>query len=105
MTVAKQGSIEAADLFVVVHEANSFLTRLSSDRSYALKFLEAVQKNNLIEVSSVVKQTAPRCQVSVSQLRRDFFAIVHFKIKDRNASVCVSSENLCAGQASTIEVK
>ena len=105
MTVAKQGSIESADIFVVVNEANSFLNRLSSDKSYATKFLEAVQKNDPATVVSIVKQTAPRCQVSVPQLKPDFFAVVDFKIKARTVTVCLSGENTCAGHASTVNIK
>jgi len=103
--VAKQGSIESADIFVAVHEANSFLNRLSTDRAYAGKFLEAVQKNDPGVVVSVVKQTAPRCQVFVPQLKPDFFAIVEFKIKTRNVTVCLSGENACSGQPATVDVK
>ena len=105
MIVAKQGSIESADIFVAVHEANSFLNRLSTDRAYAAKFLEAVQKNDPAVVVSVVKQTAPRCQVFVPQLKPDLFAIVEFKIKGRNVTVCLSGENACSGHAATVDVK
>ncbi len=104
-TLAKQGSIESADIFVVVHEANSFLNRLSSDTSYAAKFLEAVQKNDSAAVVSIVKQTAPRCQISISQLRPDFLATLEFKIKSRNVTVCLSAENSCSGLAASVNVK
>lgn len=105
MIVAKQGSLESADTFVAVHEANSFLNRLSTDRAYAAKFLESVQKNDPALVVSVVKQTAPRCHVSVSQLKSDFHTIIEFKIKARNVTVCLSGENACSGQPSTVNVK
>ena len=105
MSVAKQGSIESADIFIVVNEANSFLNRLSSDKSYATKFLEAVQKNDSATVVSIVKQTAPRCQIAVSQLKSNFFAVVTFKIKARNATVCVSGENTCSGNFASVDVK
>ena len=72
---------------------------------YAGKFLEAVQKNDPGVVVSVVKQTAPRCQVFVPQLKPDFFAIVEFKIKTRNVTVCLSGENACSGQPATVDVK
>jgi citrate lyase gamma subunit len=105
MTVAKQGSIESADIFIVVNEANSFLNRLSSDKSYATKFQEAIEKNDSATVVSIVKQTAPRCQVSVAQLKAIFFAVVDFKIKTRIVTVCLSGENTCAGHASTVTIK
>jgi hypothetical protein len=89
----------------VVNEANSFLNRLSSDRSYATKFLEAVVKNDAGAAAAIVKQTAPRCQITISQLKANFFAVVNFKIKTRNATVCVSGDNSCSGHAASVDVK
>lgn len=105
MSAARQGVVESADIFTVVNEANSFLNRLASDRAYATKFLESIQKNDPSGVVSVVKQTAPRSQVSINQLRPDFLVIVSFKVKTHDVTACLSSESSCSGRAVSVNVK
>lgn len=105
VNAAKQGVTESADIFTAVNESNSFLNRLASDRAYATKFLESIQKNDPSGVVLVVKQTAPRSQVSINQLRPDFLVIVSFKVKTRDVTLCLSSENGCSGRAVSVNVK
>jgi|SRR3990170_7897720 len=101
MTTAGQGSVLSADAFIAVNEANSFLNRLATDKGYATKFLETIRTNNPNEVISVVKQTAPRSQVSVEKLNPDFDAVLIIKTRAIAVNVCLSNRQGCPGHTNS----
>lgn len=98
MTTYKAGAADTADLLAVSGEANSFVNRIASDKTYATKLLEAIQKNNTTAIVSIVKETAPRSTVQVQKIDPDFTIAVEFTIRGHHVVVCGSSENKCDGQ-------
>jgi hypothetical protein len=97
MNTYKVGTPDTADLLAVSSEANSFVNRIASDKTYATKLLEAIQKNNVSAIVSIIKETAPRSTVQVLKINPDFTIAAEFQIRKYKVVVCASSELNCNG--------
>lgn len=104
-STVKAGVSDSADLLTLVSEANAFVNRASSDKTYAAKLLEAVKKNDPNAVASVVKEVAPKSTVTIQKINPDFFLTSVFTIKKHTVIVCVDTDNAnCFGSHFSLTV-
>jgi hypothetical protein len=107
MQLAKEGTLLSNNIAVLTQEANNFLNRLSTDRVYAARLLDAVSRNDQAGVLAVMKETLPRGIVSDLRMHSgfEFSFSVSNGAAPKKVQVCVSSSSACGGKRALVDVK
>lgn len=102
MAVAKEGLEAAKDQAVAINDFTAFANRLSSDKAYATKLLEAIRKEDSDAVTSVLKETITRSRFTVRNIKSDFHFELHIQFNSYHGSACISSDHSCSGHNVTL---
>lgn len=105
MAVAKEGLATTRDATAALNDLTTLLNRLSTDKGYATKLLDAVKKGDSNAVTSVLKETMTRSDFTVRNIKYDFHIEMHLytnKSHQGEFTFCISSDNSCDGHNITL---
>ena len=105
MQLAKEGTVLSNNIAVLTQEANNFLNRLSTDKVYAARLLDAVGRNDQAGVLAVMKETLPRGIVSDLRMNSGFEFAFSVGNGTRKVYVCISTSGACHGKRASVEVR
>ena len=103
MAVGKEGLSAAKEVTAALNDITALTNRLSTDRAYATKLLDAVKKGDTTAVKSVLKETMTRSEFTVHDIKSDF----HWEFTIHTSPTsgyrgCFSSDNSCEGHNVTL---
>ena len=103
MAVGKEGLAAAKEVTAALNDITALTNRLSTDRAYATKLLDAVKKGDTTAVKSVLKETMTRSEFTVHDIKSDF----HWEFTIHTSPTsgyrgCFSSDGSCEGHNVTL---
>ena len=103
MSIAKQeGVVSVADMQTAASDINAFYTRVATDKAYAGKLLDAIQKSDKAGIITALQSVMTKSTVTVGKINPDFHVDISITVGKSRFSYCFSSDHSCDGHNVTL---
>ena len=103
MAIAKQeGVASVSDMQTAANEVNALYTRVATDKVFAAKLLDAIQKNDRVAITAALKSVMTKSTITLGKINPDFHVEMSLIVGKYKFSSCFSSDGSCDGHNVTL---